>query len=74
MVVLVLMDEVSSYGIVDCNGVEILVGGLVEIVKMVEKLLKEEVLFNFVVVGCYVFLFVIWDLLEKILVGVGDEI
>lgn len=41
---------------------------------MVEKLKVEEVLFNLVVVGCYVLLKVIWLLLVKIFVGVGGEI
>ena len=42
MVAPVSMDEVSSYGVADCNSVEIPVGGSAEIVKMVEKPSKEE--------------------------------
>ena len=74
MVAPVPMDEVSSYGIADCNGVEIPVGGSAEIVKMVEKPSKEEAPSNLAVVGRYVFSSAIWELLEKTPAGVGDEI
>lgn len=74
MVAPVSMDEVSSYGVADCNSVEIPVGGSAEIVKMVEKPSKEEAPSNLVVVGRYVFSSAIWDLLEKTPAGVGDEI
>ena len=74
MVAPVSMDEVSSYGVADCNGVEIPVGGSAEIVKMVEKPSKEEAPSNLAVVGRYVFSSAIWDLLEKTPAGVGDEI
>ena len=74
MVAPVPMDEVSSYGVADCNGVEIPVGGSAEIVKMVEKPSKEEAPSNLAVVGRYVFSSAIWELLEKTPAGVGDEI
>lgn len=74
MVAPVPMDEVSSYGVADCNGVEIPVGSSAEIVKMVEKPSKEEAPSNLAVVGRYVFSSAIWDLLEKTPAGVGDEI
>lgn len=74
MVAPVSMDEVSSYGVADCNSVEIPVGGSAEIVKMVEKPSKEEAPSNLAVVGRYVFSSAIWDLLEKTPAGVGDEI
>ena len=74
MVAPVSMDEVSSYGVADCNSVEILVGGSAEIVKMVEKPSKEEAPSNLAVVGRYVFSSAIWELLEKTPAGVGDEI
>ena len=74
MVAPVPMDEVSSYGVADCNSVEIPVGGSAEIVKMVEKPSKEEAPSNLAVVGRYVFSSAIWDLLEKTPAGVGDEI
>ena len=74
MVSPVPIDEVSSYGVADCNGVEIPAGGGAEIVKMVEKPSKEEAPSNLAVVGRYVFSEGIWDLLEKTPAGVGDEI
>ena len=74
MVAPVPMDEVSSYGVADCNSVEIPVGGSAEIVKMVEKPSKEEAPSNLAVVGRYVFSSAIWELLEKTPAGVGDEI
>ena len=74
MVAPVPMDEVSSYGVADCNGVDIPAGGSAEIVKMVEKPAKEDAPSNLAVVGRYVFSSGIWDLLEKTPAGVGDEI
>ena len=74
MVAPVPMDEVSSYGVADCNGVDIPAGGSAEIVKMVEKPAKEDAPSNLAVVGRYVFSAGIWDLLEKTPAGVGDEI
>ena len=74
MVAPVPMDEVSSYGVADCNGVDIPASGSAEIVKMVEKPAKEDAPSNLAVVGRYVFSAGIWDLLEKTPAGVGDEI
>jgi len=74
MVAPVPMDDVSSYGVADCNGVDIPAGGSAEIVKMVEKPAKEDAPSNLAVVGRYVFSSGIWDLLEKTPAGVGDEI
>lgn len=74
MVAPVPMDEVSSYGVADCNEVDIPAGGSAEIVKIVEKPSKEEAPSNLAVVGRYVFSSAIWDLLEKTPAGVGDEI
>lgn len=74
MVSPVPMDEVSSYGVADCAGVEIPAGQTAQIVKMVEKPAKEEAPSNLAVVGRYVFSASIWNLLEKTPVGVGDEI
>ena len=74
MVAPVPMDEVSSYGVADCNEVDIPAGGSAEIVKIVEKPTREEAPSNLAVVGRYVFSAGIWDLLEKTPAGVGDEI
>ena len=74
MVAPVPMETVSSYGVADCAGEEIPVGGSAKIVKMVEKPAVEEAPSNLAVVGRYVFSKNIWNLLEKTPVGVGDEI
>ncbi|HHW7506473.1 TPA: UTP--glucose-1-phosphate uridylyltransferase GalU [Mannheimia haemolytica] len=74
MVAPVPMENVSSYGVADCHGVDIPLGGAAPIVKMVEKPSMEEAPSNLAVVGRYVFSSNIWNLLEKTPVGVGDEI
>ena len=74
MVAPVAADEVSSYGIADCSGVELKGGDSVKINSIVEKPSVEEAPSNLAVVGRYVFSAEIWDLLEKTPVGVGDEI
>lgn len=67
-------EEVSSYGIADCGGVEIPPGESAKIDSIVEKPSIDESPSNLAVVGRYVFSAAIWDLLEKTPVGVGDEI
>ena len=74
MVAPVAADEVSSYGIADCGGVELKGGDSVKINSIVEKPSVDEAPSNLAVVGRYVFSAEIWDLLEKTPVGVGDEI
>lgn len=74
MVAPVPKEDVSSYGVADCAGVEIPAGETAKIVKMVEKPSVEEAPSNLAVVGRYVFSENIWNLLEKTPVGVGDEI
>ncbi|AIZ78905.1 UTP--glucose-1-phosphate uridylyltransferase GalU [Actinobacillus equuli subsp. equuli] len=74
MVAPVPKEDVSSYGVADCAGVDIPAGATAKIVKMVEKPSVEEAPSNLAVVGRYVFSENIWDLLEKTPVGVGDEI
>ncbi|WP_018652974.1 UTP--glucose-1-phosphate uridylyltransferase GalU [Actinobacillus capsulatus] len=74
MVAPVPKEDVSSYGVADCAGVDIPAGETAKIVKMVEKPSVEEAPSNLAVVGRYVFSENIWDLLEKTPVGVGDEI
>ena len=74
MVAPVPMENVSSYGVADCHGVDIPLGGSTPIAKMVEKPSVEEAPSNLAVVGRYVFSANIWDLLERTPVGVGDEI
>ena len=67
-------EEVSSYGIADCGGVEIPPGESAKIDSIVEKPSIDDAPSNLAVVGRYVFSAAIWDLLEKTPVGVGDEI
>ncbi|WGE89956.1 UTP--glucose-1-phosphate uridylyltransferase GalU [Actinobacillus arthritidis] len=74
MVAPVPKEDVSSYGVADCAGVDIPAGETAKIVKMVEKPSVEEAPSNLAVVGRYVFSANIWDLLEKTPIGVGDEI
>lgn len=74
MVAPVAKENVSSYGIVDCQGVELQPAGTAKITSIIEKPSVEEAPSNFAVVGRYVFSAEIWDLLAKTPVGVGDEI
>lgn len=66
--------DISSYGIVDCDGITLNGGESTKIKNIVEKPAIEEAPSNLAVVGRYVFSATIWDLLEKTPVGVGDEI
>lgn len=74
MVAPVAREDVSSYGVVDCNGADLQAGKAEKIVKIVEKPSVDKAPSNFAVVGRYVFSAAIWDLLEKTPIGVGDEI
>ncbi|MFZ7283329.1 UTP--glucose-1-phosphate uridylyltransferase GalU [Avibacterium avium] len=66
--------DISSYGIVDCEGVQFNPGESSKIKRIVEKPAVEDAPSNLAVVGRYVFSASIWDLLAKTPVGVGDEI
>lgn len=74
MVAPVEKEDVSSYGVVDCQGVDLQPAGTAKIVNIVEKPAVEDSPSNFAVVGRYVFSAEIWDLLAKTPIGVGDEI
>lgn len=74
MVAPVEKEDVSSYGVVDCQGVDLQPAGTAKIVNIVEKPAVENAPSNFAVVGRYVFSAEIWDLLAKTPIGVGDEI
>lgn len=74
MVAPVAKEEVSNYGVVDCQGAELLPASTAKIVNIVEKPSIEDAPSNFAVVGRYVFSAEIWDLLAKTPIGVGDEI
>ncbi|URL01995.1 UTP--glucose-1-phosphate uridylyltransferase GalU [Avibacterium sp. 21-595] len=66
--------DISSYGIVDCQGVQFNPGESAKIKRIVEKPAVEDAPSNLAVVGRYVFSASIWDLLAKTPIGVGDEI
>ncbi|TLM79995.1 UTP--glucose-1-phosphate uridylyltransferase GalU [Microbulbifer harenosus] len=66
--------EVSKYGVVDCLGAELSVGGVAKIDGMVEKPAVDVAPSNMAVVGRYVLPAEIWGLLEKTAPGAGGEI
>lgn len=74
MVAPVAKEDVSNYGVVDCQGIDLQPAGTAKIVNIIEKPSIEEAPSNFAVVGRYVFSSAIWELLAKTPVGVGDEI
>ncbi|MBS0926055.1 UTP--glucose-1-phosphate uridylyltransferase GalU [Providencia sp. JGM181] len=67
-------DDVSNYGIVDCNGVTLHPGDSKPISRMVEKPKRDEAPSNLSIVGRYVLSEKIWDALAKTAPGAGDEI
>ncbi|WMQ73479.1 MAG: UTP--glucose-1-phosphate uridylyltransferase [Sodalis sp.] len=68
------VDDVTSYGVVDCQGKILNPGDSVEMVGVVEKPSAEEAPSNLSVVGRYVLSADIWALLEKTPPGAGNEI
>ena len=68
------MESVSSYGVADCNGVELKPGDAAAMTQVVEKPPVDEAPSNLAVVGRYVLSAPIWDLLEFTPPGAGDEI
>ncbi|MEI7163313.1 UTP--glucose-1-phosphate uridylyltransferase GalU [Pectobacterium versatile] len=68
------VENVSSYGVVDCKGVELKAGDSVPMVGVVEKPKASEAPSNLAVVGRYVLSADIWSLLEKTPPGAGNEI
>ncbi len=74
MVEPVPLDKVSSYGVVDCGGVELVPGQSVTMTQVVEKPPSDEAPSNLAVVGRYVLSSKIWELLENTSPGAGDEI
>lgn len=74
MVEPVPMELVSSYGVVDCDGVEVAPGTSAVMSEIVEKPALEDALSNLAVVGRYVLSKEIWKLLEFTPPGAGDEI
>jgi len=74
MVEPVPMEQVSSYGVVDCGGQELSAGESTEMTAVVEKPNMEDAPSNLAVVGRYVLSAEIWKLLAKTAPGAGDEI
>lgn len=68
------VENVSSYGVVDCKGVELKAGDSAPMVGVVEKPKVSEAPSNLAVVGRYVLSADIWSLLEKTPPGAGNEI
>ncbi|MBS9427374.1 UTP--glucose-1-phosphate uridylyltransferase GalU [Photorhabdus akhurstii] len=67
-------EEVSSYGIVDCQGENLQPGDSKPIKRVVEKPEPKEAPSNLSIVGRYVLSEKIWPLLAKTAPGAGDEI
>lgn len=74
MVEPVPMRDVSKYGVVDCNGVDLKGGESCPMTRMVEKPAVEDAPSNLAVVGRYVLSHNIWDKLAMTPPGAGDEI
>ncbi|MGS4880502.1 UTP--glucose-1-phosphate uridylyltransferase GalU [Photobacterium damselae] len=74
MVEPVPMSDVSKYGVVDCNGAELVAGESCPMTRMVEKPAVEDAPSNLAVVGRYVLSHKIWDKLAITPPGAGDEI
>ncbi|GLX81275.1 UTP--glucose-1-phosphate uridylyltransferase GalU [Thalassotalea eurytherma] len=74
MVEPVPMEQVSSYGVVDCGGEVLEPGDSKPMTAVVEKPLADEAPSNLAVVGRYVLSEKIWDLLEYTPPGAGGEI
>ncbi len=66
--------EVSKYGVVDCLGADLSVGGTAALNGLVEKPATDDAPSNMAVVGRYVLPASIWGLLEKTSPGAGGEI
>lgn len=74
MVEPVPINEVSDYGIVDCNGYPLVAGESAPIDNVVEKPSMADAPSNLSIVGRYVLSADIWPLLSRIPPGAGDEI
>ncbi|OSN11003.1 UTP--glucose-1-phosphate uridylyltransferase [Lonsdalea iberica] len=68
------VEDVSSYGVVDCKGSELKPGDSAPMVGVVEKPKADEAPSNLAVVGRYVLSAQIWDFLKKTPPGAGNEI
>jgi len=67
-------EDVSKFGIVDIDGVDLAAGNSSVLKRVVEKPPLAEAPSNLAIVGRYIFSPSIWNLLEKTTPGVGGEI
>lgn len=67
----VLLEEINKYGVIVG---EMICDDIFWVNIMVEKLKLEEVLLNLVIIGCYILILDIFDLIEQIELGKGGEI
>lgn len=74
MVESVPAQEVSQYGIVDCQGRSLISGESAEMINVIEKPDVDKAPSNLAIVGRYVLPAEIWPLLAKTPPGTGDEI
>lgn len=74
MVEPVAWENVNKYGVIDCLGTDLSIGGTVKIDGLVEKPDVEIAPSNMAVVGRYVLSASIWPLLENTQPGAGGEI
>lgn len=74
MVERVAREEVSKFGIVDLDGIEINAGEFAKIVQMVEKPSVQDAPSDFSISGRYVLSPDIWEWLDRTPPGAGDEI
>ena len=74
MIEKVQRDDVSRYGIVDCGGEQVDIGGTGRILGMVEKPAIDSAPSDMAVVGRYVLSKAIWPLLHSTPIGAGGEI
>ncbi|WP_380177925.1 UTP--glucose-1-phosphate uridylyltransferase GalU [Kalamiella sp. sgz302252] len=68
------VQDVTAYGVVDCQGAELKAGDSAPMVGVVEKPKADKAPSNLAVVGRYVLSADIWPLLAKTPPGAGDEI
>ncbi|HBV40887.1 MAG TPA: UTP--glucose-1-phosphate uridylyltransferase GalU, partial [Erwinia sp.] len=68
------VEDVTAYGVVDCQGAELKAGESAPMVGVVEKPKADKAPSNLAVVGRYVLSADIWPLLAKTPPGAGDEI
>ncbi|SNC58745.1 UTP--glucose-1-phosphate uridylyltransferase GalU [Sodalis endosymbiont of Henestaris halophilus] len=68
------VDDITNYGVVDCQGKTLKPGDSAEIISIVEKPTEEDAPSNLSVAGRYVLSAHIWALLEKIPPGACNEI